>query len=238
MQNQVDIGQIIEVQQLLLNHTAAEIKTAVEWWTTSSVKEINSRHPSNPVVIDRHIAHQKGLKKFFTGRQCKRGHVAERWVQNGSCVACTNLNTKPGARARNVVQPPSGLAFPPDIPIELLTPQLVNRVWARILKLARPIMEEEMGKLGFIRAPAEDWSAKLTEEAKRLGWRDAAHVASVHSDRDAYFHGLLVLPKLRQDGDGPKTLPEFSEWLKAGHTHAEAAAAGYIVGWESEDTQP
>jgi hypothetical protein len=29
------------------------------------------------------------MKKYFTGRPCKNGHIAERWSANWTCVECT-----------------------------------------------------------------------------------------------------------------------------------------------------
>jgi hypothetical protein len=41
-----------------------------------------------PKIITRAEAKALGLKRFFTGKPCKRGHVAERQVGNASCVEC------------------------------------------------------------------------------------------------------------------------------------------------------
>lgn len=40
-------------------------------------------------IISRLEAASKGLKRYYTGKQCKHGHDSERWVYNGHCVACT-----------------------------------------------------------------------------------------------------------------------------------------------------
>lgn len=39
-------------------------------------------------VISRDEARRRGLKRYFTGEPCKRGHVAERQVANGACLRC------------------------------------------------------------------------------------------------------------------------------------------------------
>lgn len=44
-------------------------------------------------IISRKEAASKGLSKFFTGRKCKNGHVAERYVCNGVCVTCNFENS-------------------------------------------------------------------------------------------------------------------------------------------------
>ena len=39
-------------------------------------------------TISRQEAKAKGLTRYYTGKPCKRGHVAERYVSNGHCVEC------------------------------------------------------------------------------------------------------------------------------------------------------
>jgi 5-methylcytosine-specific restriction endonuclease McrA len=39
-------------------------------------------------IISRSDARAAGLKKFFTGVPCKRGHSSERWVRDGKCAVC------------------------------------------------------------------------------------------------------------------------------------------------------
>jgi hypothetical protein len=39
-------------------------------------------------IISRAEAKAKGLNRYFTGKPCKHGHVAERVVFNGACVEC------------------------------------------------------------------------------------------------------------------------------------------------------
>ncbi|WP_116598986.1 hypothetical protein [Primorskyibacter marinus] len=39
--------------------------------------------------IDRATARDMGLKRYFTGKPCKKGHVAERHVSSACCVECT-----------------------------------------------------------------------------------------------------------------------------------------------------
>jgi 5-methylcytosine-specific restriction endonuclease McrA len=41
-----------------------------------------------PTVISREEARAAGLKRFFTGEPCPRGHIAERYVLKGRCVVC------------------------------------------------------------------------------------------------------------------------------------------------------
>lgn len=39
-------------------------------------------------IISRAEAKAKGLKRYFTGKKCPYGHVAERWVSGGACAEC------------------------------------------------------------------------------------------------------------------------------------------------------
>ena len=45
----------------------------------------------------RATAKASGLTRYFTGRPCKHGHVAERFVSNGWCVECAAGANKSGA---------------------------------------------------------------------------------------------------------------------------------------------
>lgn len=224
------IEDIIRLQQMLLaGNTVDEIETAVRWWKDTAIKDLNKRGTvTDPLLIDRRTAHNRGLRHFYTGQPCKWGHVAQRYVQNGSCVACINFAKRPAAAARNTVMPPSPLAFPPDTPREYLNPKLVSKVWGRLLVASRPIIEEELAAAGFVR---ETWEPRLTQWAKDAGWKSYEHVRQQHAtDASAYEAGLLVWPEL--GGDGAPT--HWLKWLQAGGTHAEAVARGWITGWESE----
>lgn len=41
-----------------------------------------------PELITRAEAKARGLKRFFTGKQCKRGHISIRRVSDSSCLEC------------------------------------------------------------------------------------------------------------------------------------------------------
>jgi len=42
-------------------------------------------------IITRAEAKEKGLKRYFTGKPCKHGHISERMVNNGGCLECDRL---------------------------------------------------------------------------------------------------------------------------------------------------
>jgi hypothetical protein len=43
---------------------------------------------TDQAIISRKDAKQRGLKRYFTGDSCAHGHVSERRVGNGECLAC------------------------------------------------------------------------------------------------------------------------------------------------------
>lgn len=47
-----------------------------------------------PDIISRKDALAQGLKRYFTGRPCPLGHVAERYAAGCACVECNNTRTK------------------------------------------------------------------------------------------------------------------------------------------------
>lgn len=44
-------------------------------------------------IIDRKTAIYLGLKRYYTGKPCKRGHIAEKSIYNG-CIVCHVLVAK------------------------------------------------------------------------------------------------------------------------------------------------
>ena len=40
-------------------------------------------------IISRKEAKEQGLKRYFTGKPCKRGHISERRVGDSTCCACS-----------------------------------------------------------------------------------------------------------------------------------------------------
>lgn len=41
-------------------------------------------------IITRAQAKAQGLKRYYTGKTCRAGHIAERYVATASCVACAD----------------------------------------------------------------------------------------------------------------------------------------------------
>lgn len=49
-------------------------------------------------LVSRFTAIQKGLTKYFTGKPCKHGHVAERRVDNSKCYHCWRIQRAAGVK--------------------------------------------------------------------------------------------------------------------------------------------
>lgn len=45
-------------------------------------------------IVSRRIAQERGFVRYFTGKPCKYGHVAERRVDNWSCEECTYFKNR------------------------------------------------------------------------------------------------------------------------------------------------
>lgn len=41
-------------------------------------------------IITREQARERGIKRYFTGDPCPRGHICERWASNAKCVECSH----------------------------------------------------------------------------------------------------------------------------------------------------
>ena len=45
-------------------------------------------------IITRQYAISNGLKKYYTGKPCKRGHVSERYTSTNKCFVCNDIDAK------------------------------------------------------------------------------------------------------------------------------------------------
>jgi hypothetical protein len=50
--------------------------------------------PQNRPIVTYSQAKKLGLKRYFTGKPCKYGHVAERCAANGQCYECANIKQR------------------------------------------------------------------------------------------------------------------------------------------------
>jgi len=45
-------------------------------------------------IISRAEAIERGLTRYFTGKPCPKGHVAEHWVNGRACVECRKASAE------------------------------------------------------------------------------------------------------------------------------------------------
>ena len=64
------------------------------WDSQSGPLRRGGRQGTDMQIISRAEAKAKGLKRYFTGKPCKHGHVAERQVFNATCVKCERAYMK------------------------------------------------------------------------------------------------------------------------------------------------
>ncbi len=56
------------------------------------------------IVIKRDMAAANGLKKYYTGVPCSRGHDAERYINTGACIKCIAEYAKQRAKRINIIR--------------------------------------------------------------------------------------------------------------------------------------
>lgn len=65
-----------------------------------------SMHTEVPAIaLTKQMAATSGLSLFYTGRECRAGHLAQRYVSNGQCVRCNAASSRQGARLRDLRDP-------------------------------------------------------------------------------------------------------------------------------------
>lgn len=64
-----------------------------------------SRLSDSPEIITRKQAQAEGLKRYFTGKPCRHGHVAERWVANRGCIECRTARVNDPSHCRRCLSP-------------------------------------------------------------------------------------------------------------------------------------
>lgn len=62
-------------------------------------------------ITTRKEAKARGLKRYFTGKPCKHGHIAEREGIAGNCIPCNRLDTKNRAAKQQALNPEKTWAY-------------------------------------------------------------------------------------------------------------------------------
>ncbi len=63
--------------------------------------------------MERKEAAAAGLKKYNTGRPCKHGHIAERYVDSGACYECLKISQQNFVSSRKLATVAAGLENSP-----------------------------------------------------------------------------------------------------------------------------
>lgn len=56
---------------------------------------------NQPPLFTRVDAAMRGLTRFYTGKPCKNGHIAERYVSNRHCISCNATKARERERQRS-----------------------------------------------------------------------------------------------------------------------------------------
>ena len=65
-----------------------------------SIMDVGTR-----AVLSKEEAATRGLSRFYTGKKCRLGHDAERFVSNRQCVACNAAKARQRERTRSIREP-------------------------------------------------------------------------------------------------------------------------------------
>lgn len=134
-------------------------------------------------------AHALGEKTYSTGKPCKYGHMAKRYVVNGGCVECTNGLRLPTQIASDLqpfqllpVQVPRGLDAPTlDGINDYIHACIVS--WVDQMKLMTP--ERQQAYAGLLKA-------RVNARQLRHAAVPAPVAAALKSERTQRFEGFLA----------------------------------------------
>jgi len=146
---------------------------------------------------DRHIARKSGYKWFFTGRPCKRGHLAARLVSAATCMECHRL--KESAKYRADPAP---------------------RI-ARVIRRRRKLFDDDPSKIRAIwRAQVKSWRLANTEKNRltRSVWRVNNREKLRDGERRRYAlnpEKECLKSKLWRLNNPEKVTEQFRAWCRA-----------------------
>lgn len=108
-------------------------------------------------IVERPAARSLGLIRYFTGRPCKRGHIAERQTSNGNCCECDLHNER----------------------TENMKPEKVERRRFLQRKSGRPTESYERNKIAMCASVAYRKAMKLQATPS---WAEAAHIEAIYAE--------------------------------------------------------
>lgn len=97
--------------------------------------------------ISRKDAISLGLRKYYTGESCRNGHIAERYVQSGTCQECIN-----GSRSSAIITARSAIAaeiLPPEDVMKLHLSRVQNEQMKLALRNQRLVLDAQRAQLAM-----------------------------------------------------------------------------------------
>lgn len=178
-----------------------------------------------PEIITRAEAKAQGLKRFFTGEPCKRGHVAERFTSSKRCYECQRESfATPEARAWHRARDAKRYA----------TPEARARKRATFAKYIATPEGRAMEKEKRARRCARYLSSKLTDaDAELKTWLDldAKDQAERARKKVQKYRDLLAARLLKWEGQEAVDA-QLATWAAASSAESggEYPSAG-VSGW-------
>jgi hypothetical protein len=186
-------------------------------------------------IISRKEAIRSGLKRYFTGKPCKRGHIAERFVSGQRCLGCAQEWRKANAERLADIQS-AWRARNPDKVREL------QRAWKaanaqRVAEHAKRCYDKRAKSPKRLKIYRQNWLAshrkKLVAKAGRpkpdcceVCGRTAKHICYDHCHVSQEFRGWLCNKcnlALGYVDDSPEILLSLIEYLKGNRENATEA---------------
>ena len=97
--------------------------------------------------ISRKDAISLGLRKYYTGEPCRNGHIAERYVQSGTCQECIN-----GSRSSAIITARSTIAgeiLPPEDVMKIHLARVQNEQLRLALRTQRLALDAQRAQLAL-----------------------------------------------------------------------------------------
>jgi hypothetical protein len=116
-------------------------------------------------IISREEARQKGLKRFFTGKLCKHGHVCERRVDSSECAECGRTRGRAYHRRPDVKERVQAHRQQPDVKERIQERVMLGAVDESLRVLELPVRHPgPSGGRSSLSLP-EKWTAYLCPNA-------------------------------------------------------------------------
>ena len=175
--------------------------------------------------ISRTDARAQGLSRYFTGKPCKRGHIAERILASGTCIECSKIiEAKYLAKPETIVKRKAyGVTYraKPDIKERRATPE--HRARQNKWGAARRAKPES-------KAWYREWRA--TQRATNLQYRLATNLRSRLNNAVKGQRGGSAVRDLGC------TIPEFKAYIEAQFRPDMTWDSWTVDGWHLDHKIP